>query len=228
MPMRPQTTTKAIVLRRTNYGEADRVLQILTPKQGKLSVMAKSVRREKSKLAGGIELFAICDVTVIPGKGEIGTLTSARIDTFFGNILKNYDRIQLGYEIIKQVSRATEGVSEHAFYSLIEIAFGSLNELAIDIRITEAWFWLQLAILQGVGLNLATDVTGTKLAEKMQYDFDSSESSFTLKQHGRFTTDHIKILRLLSAQSPQVISQVTAIAPLLNDCLWLSRQAAAH
>ena len=50
--------TKAIVIRRTNYGEADRILQLLTPDYGKVSVMARGVRREKSKLAGGIELFA--------------------------------------------------------------------------------------------------------------------------------------------------------------------------
>ena len=38
---------KAIVLRRTNYAEADRVLQLLTPK-GRRSVIAKGVRRERS------------------------------------------------------------------------------------------------------------------------------------------------------------------------------------
>lgn len=48
--------TRAIVLRRTNYGETDRILNLLTP-EGKKSVLAKGVRREKSKLAGGIELF---------------------------------------------------------------------------------------------------------------------------------------------------------------------------
>ena len=50
--------TKAIVLRRTDYGEADRILQLLTP-SGKRSVIARGVRKEKSKLAGGIELFSV-------------------------------------------------------------------------------------------------------------------------------------------------------------------------
>lgn len=49
--------TQAVVLRRTNYGEADRILQLLTP-DGRRSVMARGVRKEKSKLAGGVELFA--------------------------------------------------------------------------------------------------------------------------------------------------------------------------
>ena len=45
--------TKAIVLKRTDYGEADRILQLLTP-DGKRSVIARGARKEKSKLAGGI------------------------------------------------------------------------------------------------------------------------------------------------------------------------------
>src|SRR5690606_3084593 len=80
--------TRAIVLRRTNYGEADRIVQFLTP-EGKVSVMARGVRREKSKLAGGIELFAICDVVVGDGKGDLGVLTSSRLVQFYGNILKD-------------------------------------------------------------------------------------------------------------------------------------------
>ena len=55
--------TRAIVLRRTNYGEADRVVQLLTV-EGRRSVMARGVRKEKSKLAGGIELFAVSDVVI--------------------------------------------------------------------------------------------------------------------------------------------------------------------
>ena len=43
---------KAIVLRRTDYAEADRVLQLLTP-QGRRAVIAKGVRRERSKLEIG-------------------------------------------------------------------------------------------------------------------------------------------------------------------------------
>jgi DNA repair protein RecO (recombination protein O) len=62
--------TTAIVLQRTNYGEADRILQLLTP-EGKQGVMARGVRREKSRLAGGIELFAICEVVISEGRGEV-------------------------------------------------------------------------------------------------------------------------------------------------------------
>jgi DNA repair protein RecO (recombination protein O) len=80
--------TKAIVLRRTNYGEADRILNILTP-MGKMSVMAKGVRKTQSKLAGGIELFCVSDVVVHRGKGDLGVLTSARLVEFYSEIMKD-------------------------------------------------------------------------------------------------------------------------------------------
>ena len=84
---------KAIVLRRTDYAEADRVLQLLTP-QGRRAVIAKGVRRERSKLAGGIELLALCDVVIRSGRGELGLLTSARLSAFYRHILEDYERMQ--------------------------------------------------------------------------------------------------------------------------------------
>ena len=87
--------TRAIVLRRTNYGEADRILQLLTL-EGRRSVMARGVRKEKSKLAGGIELFAVSDVVLGEGKGDLGVLTSAKLVQFYRHILEDYDRLQFG------------------------------------------------------------------------------------------------------------------------------------
>lgn len=208
--------TKAIVLRRTNYGEADRVLQLLTPDHGKLAAMAKGVRREKSKLAGGIELFAVSDVTLVSGKSDIWTLTGAKMDTFFAHIMSDYERMQFGYEAIKQVSKVSEQVSDPAFFVLLETALDSLNDASIQLDITVTWFWLQLAILQGQGLNLATDVNGMKLVEDKNYMFDHEAMAFVFSEKGGFTTEHIKLLRLLSAQPPIVIVKVKGITLLLG------------
>lgn len=220
--------TKAIVLRRINYGEADRILQLLTPEYGKLSVIAKGVRREKSKLAGGIELFAVCDVSVIPGKGDMGTLTSSRLDTFYAHIMEEYERLQFGYEAIKQVTRAVEEVSEPAFFELLQTTFVSLDNPEVSEKVTATWFWLQLAILLGVGLNLATDDNGMKLIEESRYNFSEDAMSFVYQERGRFTTEHIKLLRLLSAQPPAVAQQVRGIEELIGDCLWLAERTVSH
>ena len=46
--------TKAIVLRRTNFGEADRIIQCITP-SGKVSALARGVRRDQQASVAGRE-----------------------------------------------------------------------------------------------------------------------------------------------------------------------------
>ncbi|MGK2896130.1 MAG: DNA repair protein RecO [Candidatus Saccharimonadales bacterium] len=218
--------TKAIVLHRTNYGEADRILHFLTPEYGKLGVIARGVRREKSKLAGGIELFAICDVTVSQGKSELGIVTAARLIRFYGHIMHDYDRLQFGYEAIKRINKSADAVDDSSFFILLEQTFGALDDETIMLAVTKTWFYLQLAIIVGVGINLSTDMNGMKLVEDEQYEFDEYESTFRFHGGGRFTSDHIKLLRLLSAQQPRVAMHVQGIGGLVNDCLWIAERVA--
>lgn len=216
--------TKAIVVHRTNYGEADRILNVITPDHGILSVIAKGARREKSKLAGNIELFTLSDITIHEGRGDMGTLTGARVDTYFMHILEDYDRLKLGYEAIKQIKKVADIVPEPAFFSLLLECFVSLNDKKIPLRLVESWLWLQLAILLGIGLNLAVDNRGEKLRVDQHYDFDDGTNEFVPHENGRFTADHIKLLRLLSAQSPRVATQVSGVANLIDDCYWVAQR----
>ncbi len=218
-------TTKAIVLSRVNYGEADRIMQVITPDYGKLGVIAKSVRRERSKLAGGIELLAVCDLVLHQGRGELAIVTGARLDTFYSQILEDYDRLQLAYYVLKDVSKAAEILGEPAFYDLTQQALASLNNLTIDRRIVDLWYRLQMAILLGVGINLSTDQNGMKLVEDAAYRYDVDDNAFIYDERGAYGSDHIKLLRVASAQNPQIISQIQDIDMLLDECLHIGRIA---
>jgi len=219
--------TEAIILRRTNYAEADRVISLLTPDRGKMSAIAKGVRKPKSKLAGGLELLAVCDLTLVEGRGNMALITSARMNEFYGNILHDYDRMQLAYTMIKQVNTATETVSEPEFYYLLRGGLQFLHELTIDWRITELWFRLHLQSLLGHGLNLATDRDGVKLAADQIYQFDFAENALYADGRGRITAAHIKLLRLAATKNPAVLQQVGGVGDIMEDCLWLLRTLAA-
>lgn len=222
------TRTRGIVLRRTNYGEADRIVLFLTPEHGLLSVIARGVRREKSKLAGGIELFGVCDVTLHTGKGDLAILTSARLETYFSEIIKDYHRLEFGYEAMKHIRRVAETIDDGTFYSLLEQTLQMLNKTDISLAIIKTWFWLQLAILLGTGVNLHTDDEGLVLKEAARYEFDTVHMALHVTETGRFTSRHIKLLRLLSARSPEVGTQVQDVHELIDDCLWLAERAVAH
>src|SRR5215467_6436426 len=101
-----QLNTSSIILARTDFGEADRILTLLTPDYGKLRLMAKGVRRVKSKLAGGIELFSVSDISLMRGRGDIGTLVSSRLVVHYRHIVEDIDRTMLGYELTRQLNRA--------------------------------------------------------------------------------------------------------------------------
>lgn len=215
--------TEAIIMRRTNYGEADRILNLLTPEHGKVSAIAKGVRKAKSKLAGGLELFATSEVTIMQGKGDMGLVSSARLVKFYGDILKDYDRMQLAYELIKMINRATETVSESEFYYLLRDSFAYLNELSVDYRVVELWFRLRFAAALGVGLNLVTTADGRPLKADERYNFDFGDMAFAPHPSGKFNAGHIKLLRLAHAKDPAVLRQVSGLGGVLDDCLWLVR-----
>jgi DNA repair protein RecO (recombination protein O) len=216
--MNQQQVTDAIVLGRTDFGEADRIITVLTADQGKLRLMAKGVRKIKSKLAGGIELFSVSTITYIRGRGEIGTLVSARLVTHYGHIIKNIDRTMLGYNLIKQLNKATEDEPEPAYYQLLEEAFDALNDADISVDLIQLWFSAQLLRLAGHSPNLQTESGGARLQADKRYEFSLETGAFTTRPGGKFVADHIKFLRLAFAgNAPQVLQQVQGGGGLLTD-----------
>jgi DNA repair protein RecO (recombination protein O) len=69
--------TEVIVLRSIRYGEADRILHLYSQDHGRLSAIAKGVRRVKSRLGGRIEPFARVNLILREGRGELCTITGA-------------------------------------------------------------------------------------------------------------------------------------------------------
>jgi len=218
--------TRAIVLRRTNYGEADRILQLLTP-EGKRSVMARGVRREKSKLAGGIELFAISDIVITQGKGDLGILTSARLVQFYRHILEDYDTMQFGYEAVKQVARASEMVDEPDWYDVLAEVLMALDALTISRQLVQTWFYLRYARLLGGELSLTNDVQGHLLSAEQRYTYDVSEKGLRQSSTGELGAEHIKLLRLINAKPLKNLAQIGGLEAILPECWQVARQHAA-
>lgn len=210
--------TKAVVLRRTNYGEADRILQILT-QNGKKCVIVKGARREKSRLAGGVELFAICEVVIREGRGDIQTLTSARLVEFFQNIIKDYDKLQFAYQVIRVISKSSEMVDEPEWYdTLVEILAG-LNDEKIKLELVQIWFYLRYSSLMGYGLSLWHDIDGNKLEADSRYIYDISERGLRCCEQANVSSAHIKLLRVAESNTIKLLSQISGVDEVIDECL---------
>jgi DNA repair protein RecO (recombination protein O) len=215
-----QLVTTGIILSRTDYGEADRILTLLTPDHGKLHLLARGVRRIKSKLAGGIELFSVSTITFAPGRGELGTLVSTRLVQHYEQIAKDLQRTMTGYDLIKQLNKATEDQPEPEYFALLKEAFEALNDAQVPLPLIQFWFVAQMMRLGGRGPNLQTDEQGKKLVPDQLYDFDLDRMTFVANPlSGRFNANHIKFLRLVFAgNQPKVLAQVQGMGQLLHDC----------
>ena len=224
-----QFTTQGIILTRTNFGEADRIITFITPDYGKVRAIAKAVRKSKSKLAGGIELFSVSELGFINGRGEIRTLIHSRLIKHYGNIVKDLDRTQLGYELIRITNRATEDAAESEYFNLLNEALDALDDHDINVQIVETWFYMRLLKLSGHTPNLHEDTDGEKLDSKNTYNFNIDRMRFAPSQDGQgmFSASHIKLLRLgFNAQKPSLLQRVQcsddvlpAIQPLVQAML---------
>src|SRR4030043_1551122 len=74
--------TEAIITKKTKLGEADRILTLYTPHLGKIQVVAKGVRRPRSKMAGHLELLTHSLVSLARGRNLDTVTGSQTINSF--------------------------------------------------------------------------------------------------------------------------------------------------
>ncbi len=217
--MSQHVVTKGIVLARTNFGEADRILTMLTPDQGKRRLMAKGVRKERSKLAGGIELFSVSHITYIPGRRDIDTLISTRLVKHYAHIVEDVHRTMLGYELLKRLNRATEDATGDEYFYLLVHALVALDDKKLNAGLINAWFNSQLLKLAGHQPNLKTDDLGAKLQAHRSYSLDVEHMVFSLAEQGNYNDKHIKLLRLLfGSTDPLPLQHVQGASGVLPTC----------
>lgn len=218
--------TQAIVLRRTNYGEADRILNLITP-LGQISAIARGARKSKSKLAGGIEMLSLTDVVLVEGRGDLQTITSARLICFFDAILSDYDRLNFAHLALRQISKSSREIEGGEWFDITKQVLEALNQSTADFDLIQAWFYLQLASELGETLNLVNDVDGRVLSAETKYDYDLENKGLVVSSNGMLKVDHIKILRLLLSSPLAIALKVKDIADFSPAVLSVARAHAA-
>lgn len=215
--------TMGYVLKRTNYAEADRILNLITP-QGKISAIAKGVRKEKSKLAGGIEMFTLSNYNIHLGRGEFGVITSAKMQKYHGNIIKNFTKMELAAMMLKKLSRAAENSDNSEYFEIINQCLTSLD-MSDDDGLTESWFLMRLGKAAGEEINLYRDADGEKLNSELRYFWNTGENSFAIHDNGDFGVNEIKMLRLLLTADLSVVKRVKVTPEMLQKIVGFTKMA---
>src|SRR3954468_7913632 len=118
--------TQAIVLRSLRYGEADRILHVYTPHRGRLSAIAKGVRKAKSRFGGRLEPYFRLDLVLYEGRGDIFTVTSAETVAAHPRLREDARALDGAARACEAVARVFDDGEPHAgVYHLLA------NELAL-------------------------------------------------------------------------------------------------
>ena len=190
-----QIVTKAIILRRTNYAEADRIVSCISKTDGKLSAIAKGVRRMNSKLASGIELFVEAELVLIQGRGSLLTLRSSKVTADWSSLAKDLDKATFGFELLKITDRIVEQGEGADLYPFIEQSLSALHKNA-SLEVVKLWYAANLLLHTGHAPNLRNDATSKSLTSESQYSLLIDQGVLSLDPRGELTADHIKLMRL--------------------------------
>src|SRR6266508_2247180 len=98
--------TEAVIIRRSDFGEADRLLTLITP-LGKRRVVAKGARKTTSRLAGHIELFTHASLLLAVGR-NLDIITQSMILHGFDQLRGDLRRIGAAYYAAELIDRLTE------------------------------------------------------------------------------------------------------------------------
>lgn len=118
--MTPRTfTSEGIVLKRRNFSEADRLVTIFTKRYGKLTALAKGVRKLSSRKKGALEPATLSQCFFASGK-SLPLITQTNIINNFSQARTNLTRLTQTFQILEIVDNLTaEGEEQEDVYQLI-------------------------------------------------------------------------------------------------------------
>jgi len=149
MPVPRIYHTEAIVLSRFELGEADRVLTLLTPHDGKLKAIAKGVRRPRSRLGGAVEPFAELQLVLARAR-TFDVITSASVGHAWLRLRDRLESTATAWYLAELAERAVE---ERAFaypvYALLKRAYQLLDDGMNPGRVAR---WYEFGLADALGM----------------------------------------------------------------------------
>ncbi len=141
----PSIKARGIVLKRWSFGEADRVLTLLTPGLGKISAIAKGARRPTSALAGHVELFTVADFVFAEGRTWYIVTAAETVRPFQSTSLDVAQSAGYVSRLVDRVTQAHEESSPQVF-EILERTLQSLLVGAGPLAVRQFEWQLLLAI----------------------------------------------------------------------------------
>ena len=142
-------TTKALVLRITDYNDKDSLMTLLTSDYGKLTVKARGLRRKNSPLIAPCQLLAYGDFTLFEYRGQY-TVNEASVIELFQGIRKDLGKLSLGTYFAQVVDvLSQEDIPNPELLSVILNSLYAMDKLSKNELLVKSVFELRAASIAG-------------------------------------------------------------------------------
>ncbi len=139
---------EAVILRRRDIGEADRLLTIYTPTHGKAHVIAKGARKPTSRKAGHLELFTHSSLLIAKGQ-TLDIVTQAEALHTFRPLRESLERATFAHYAVELLDRfAAEGEENAPLFRLLVVTLQRICESS-NLPLTLLFYELRLLALEG-------------------------------------------------------------------------------
>lgn len=147
--------TPAVVLRRSNLGEADRLLTLFTPELGKVRAVARGVRKPTSKSAGHVELYSVVDVMLAKGRSDLYVVAQAELLEPFLPLQSDLHRVGYASLFAELIDRfAVDEQANPEAYQLLVDGLGWLCAPEADLRLASRYYEMHLLDTMGYAPSL--------------------------------------------------------------------------
>jgi DNA repair protein RecO (recombination protein O) len=175
--------TEAVILRRSDIGEADRLLTLYTPTRGKLRVVAKGARRPTSRKAGHLELFVHSTLLIARGK-TLDIVTQAETLQPYRALREDLERITYAHYVVELLDRfSTEGQDNQPLFDLLVGTLGRLCDV-VDLLLVVRFYELRLLALEGYQPQLFRCLECGDVIQPVVNYFDPEKGGVLCPRHG--------------------------------------------
>ena len=178
--------TDALLLRATDYRDADRIVTLFTREAGKLSAIARGARGSKRRFAGALEPYAVIRVELTPRRGELYGLKQAEVVRSFPAILTDLGRMNAAGAALAlvrdahamEVSDADLFVAVVQYLTLVDHEGDSQRDLLLCLT-------LRVLYLMGIAPRLsACGRSGEEVPDGRSAYFDPALGSVVARRFG--------------------------------------------
>jgi DNA repair protein RecO (recombination protein O) len=198
---------KAIILKRINFYEADRLITAFSEFKGKLIFIAKGIKKPLSKMAGHLELFNLVDLVLAEGR-NFDLATQVEATKTFPKLRSNLKKMALAFYFAELVDQLTPEQQPHPkIFQLMNLILTRLDSQEDKLSQDTLLPYFVFNLLKDLGYlpELFQCVSCSKKLEESQNNYFSCQLGGVLDEQCHFK-DHlslkispniIKILRII-------------------------------